>query len=212
LQPPREKSQKSLSKLKGNSLSATLSALLSDVQRIIQGLPDTDHQKALHAGPFLFGICTGSRSITSQHVISTDIKHVIQMDPDKTLVRMVLRVTKGDPHLHNLISIDGNIHQADNFVYWLNLHLKLIFSCCHLKLIFSRLYVMDHQSRRPNLGLCLATQCASISNQEPRRLDIPNYYSLFIACAPDSLLGVYSPVIQTFFQTKALLNYPIFYF
>ncbi|KAH7827159.1 uncharacterized protein MONOS_16000 [Monocercomonoides exilis] len=105
--------------------------LLCDVARIISKTNDLSPSKAMEASLWLVAIFTGARAVTMWNVLVGDIGALIPSESGDTLILKInLRVTKGNPHWNHTISLEGTLDERNdlNVLYWLNQHLIQTFS------------------------------------------------------------------------------------
>lgn len=102
-------------------------AILQDVVRIIDHMPEVYHDKAREAAAFLFSLNTGARALTTASVLLRDIVKVTASDKEGgLLVQVRLNVTKGTTEWRHGVTISGNpsVKETANTVYWLDEYLK----------------------------------------------------------------------------------------
>lgn len=100
-------------------------ALIHDVTRIVSKMPDSRDAKAAEASLFLFAVSLGARACTCEAVNHGDIQAVItDRNTGLTLVRILLRVTKGKTNWNHLVTLEGKAQEKSdtNVVYWLREH------------------------------------------------------------------------------------------
>ena len=122
-------------------------AIFSDVVHIIN-CTENIPSKAAEASCWLFAVSTGARAVTCSNILLSDIVQVTPSSLNNNnnnnnsslhlLVQIRERVTKGNSNWNHTVTLEGDVHNSsdNNFVYWLERHLKkqfnlslLSFSC-----------------------------------------------------------------------------------
>ncbi|MGH6876831.1 MAG: hypothetical protein ACREHV_05545, partial [Rhizomicrobium sp.] len=102
-------------------------AIVPDVKRIIESMPDGHPAKAAESCLWLFALSTGARAITCSNVKISDLFKVSPSSkPGDVIIMCRLRVTKGNANWNQEVALEGNPDRCSplNVVYWLELHLK----------------------------------------------------------------------------------------
>lgn len=101
--------------------------IYDDVLNIIRCTSDALFDKPLESALWLFAVSTGARSITCEHVTLGDIVGVHVASVTSMLVKIRLRVTKGNASDDHVVTLKGDpqVHSDSCFLSWLTLSLKL---------------------------------------------------------------------------------------
>lgn len=102
-------------------------AIVNDVKRIIECIPEGHPDKAMEASLFLASLSTGARAVTCFNVHLADIISVYNVPgSNRIIVQLRYRVTKGNPIWNHIVSLEGDptLKSSLNVVYWLVMHLK----------------------------------------------------------------------------------------
>lgn len=102
-------------------------AIIPDVKRIIECTPDGIPSKAAEASLWLTALSTGARAITCSNVLISDIVSVRKVkDSSNYFVQLRFRVTKGNPHWNQIVTLEGDPNHISslNCIFWLQKHLK----------------------------------------------------------------------------------------
>lgn len=101
-------------------------AIVNDVKRIIDCIPEGHPDKAKEASLFLTSLSTGARAVTCHNVCLEDIVSVYAVpESSRLIVQLRFRVTKGNPNWNHIVSLEGDpfLKSSLNIVYWLRQHL-----------------------------------------------------------------------------------------
>jgi hypothetical protein len=104
-------------------------AIIDDVIHIIASTPDGHPTKAEEASCWLAAVYTGARAITVAHVLLKDISYVHREESGLVIVQIQYRVTKGNAHWNQIVSLEGHLTKRSDHdpIFWLSTHLRETF-------------------------------------------------------------------------------------